>query len=111
MIRRVIPEYIINRRFFHQFKIDPISSSDIDLERKHLLRRSRQRGILELDVIVGTFADLHLATMSQFQIQEYTQIMSIESPDLLKLLTRQSAPNESLQNNSVFCQLLQHVSS
>ena len=107
---------IINRqciqqvRFYTQFNVQPISSSDLDTPRKKvLLYRSRQRGLLELDVIVGSFAEKYLSKFSEEQVEEFENVLATESPDLYKLLNGQMETPEELKNNSVFAQLLNHV--
>ena len=77
-----------------------------DTKRKALLNRlryrSQQRGFLEMDLLVGLWAERHLASMSDAMLAAYEEVLSVENPDLYKWLTgRELAPSE-LQSNIAF---------
>ena len=76
-----------------------------------MLYRARQRGWLELDVILGSFAEKHLATLSEPQVAEFGQILATENPDLYKYVSGQLPPSADLKDNSVFKLVLQHVNT
>ena len=98
-------------RAYHQFNVQPISSAILEGSRKEMLYRARQRGLLELDVIVGSFAEKKLPTFTDKQVEEFGEILSVESPDLFKYLSGQLAPSDGLSQNGVFRALLEHVNA
>ncbi len=48
-----------------------ISSEGLDARRRKLLFRSWHRGIREMDLVLGRFADAHIATLSEAELDEY----------------------------------------
>lgn len=48
-----------------------ISSEGLDPRRRRLLFRSWHRGIREMDLVLGRFADAHIATLSEPELDEY----------------------------------------
>jgi len=59
------------------------SSEGLDERRRRLLFRAWHRGLREVDLITGRFADAHLATLSDAEIGEFEQLMEVPEPDLL----------------------------
>ncbi len=102
----------IRGRFYTQFTSTPeISSAELDGVKKQLLWRARQRGLLELDVILGSFADKNLKAMTAAETRDFEKILALESPDLFKLLSGQVPPSSDLKDNAVLKQLMRHVFS
>lgn len=48
-----------------------ISSEGLDPRRRRLLFRSWHRGIREMDLVLGGFADAHIGTLSDAELDEY----------------------------------------
>jgi antitoxin CptB len=48
-----------------------ISSVGLDARRRRLLFRSWHRGIREMDLVLGRFADAHIANLSDADLDEY----------------------------------------
>lgn len=63
------------------------SSADIDPRRKRILFRCWHRGIREMDLVLGAFADAEIATLSQAELDELETIMAEEDADLIKWVT------------------------
>ncbi|KAG6495697.1 succinate dehydrogenase assembly factor 2, mitochondrial-like [Zingiber officinale] len=86
------------------------SPLDVDLADKEskrrlhnrLLYRSRQRGFLELDLVVGSWVEEHIRDMDDLHIKALTDVLDLENPDLWKWLTGQEQPPESVGRNPVF---------
>jgi len=45
-----------------------------DITRARLLYQSRKRGILETDLLLSTFANKHLATLTETEMREYDKV-------------------------------------
>jgi antitoxin CptB len=58
------------------------SSYGLDVRRRRLLFRSWHRGIREMDLIMGRFADAHLAALSDPELDAYERLIEVPDPDL-----------------------------
>jgi antitoxin CptB len=76
------------------------------MRRKRLLFRCWHRGTKELDLIVGRFADAHLAGLSDSELTELEQILDVPDPELYAALTGE-APTPS----GVAASMLQKIKS
>lgn len=54
-----------------------LSSEGLDRRRRRLLFRSRHRGIREMDLVLGPFADARLAAMSEAELDEYERWLDV----------------------------------
>ncbi len=63
------------------------SSEGLDPRRRRLLFRSWHRGIREMDLILGRFADAHIATLSDADLDTYERLIELPDPDLLGWVT------------------------
>ncbi|KAI3455202.1 hypothetical protein Pfo_011865 [Paulownia fortunei] len=85
-------------------------SFDIDLTNQEskrrlfnrLLYRSKQRGYLELDLILGKWVEDHIHSMDESGIKSLVHVLDMENPDLWKWLTGQEQPPEAVNGNPVF---------
>jgi antitoxin CptB len=60
---------------------------DTDLRRKRLRYRSLHRGTKELDLILGGFAERHLATFGARELAHYEAIIEADEHRLYRWLT------------------------
>ena len=61
------------------------SSMDEDaVRRKRLVYRSKQRGWLEVDLLMGTFAVAHVPSMSTDELDEYEAILNQETIEIFE---------------------------
>jgi antitoxin CptB len=60
-----------------------ISSEGLDERRRRLLFRAWHRGMREVDLITGRFADAHIASLSEAEIDAFEALMDVPEPDLL----------------------------
>jgi len=61
-----------------------------DARRKRLLFRSWHRGTREADLILGSFADAHLAGFDDAQLDRYEALLDVPDPDIFDWLTGRS---------------------
>lgn len=59
------------------------SSDGLDARRRRLLFRSWHRGIREVDLVLGRFADRELAGLSDAELDDYEKLLEVPTPDLL----------------------------
>ncbi|XP_022135401.1 succinate dehydrogenase assembly factor 2, mitochondrial isoform X2 [Momordica charantia] len=91
--------------------------TDIDLSNEEskrrlfnrLLYRSRQRGLLELDLILGKWVEDHIKSMDADGIKALISVLDLENPDLWKWLTGQEKPPEAVKTNPVFAAVQEKV--
>ena len=65
---------------------------DNDIRRKRLLFRSWHRGTREADLILGAFAEAHLAGWDTARLDEYEALLECPDADLFDWLTGRAAP-------------------
>lgn len=68
------------------------TSEGLDERRKRLLFRSWHRGMRELDLILGAFADAEIATLNDQELDQYEYVLTINDTDLLPWLMGQLPP-------------------
>ncbi|HEX2655311.1 MAG TPA: succinate dehydrogenase assembly factor 2 [Xanthobacteraceae bacterium] len=68
------------------------SSDGLDPRRRKLLFRSWHRGIREMDLIMGRFADEWIERMSEAELDEYERLMEVPDPDLFSWIIGEQNP-------------------
>ena len=58
------------------------SSEGLNERRRKLLFRSWHRGIRETDLIMGRFADAHIGTLTDADLDEYERLLDVPDRDL-----------------------------
>ncbi|GMI95387.1 Succinate dehydrogenase assembly factor 2 [Hibiscus trionum] len=74
-----------------------------------LLYRSKQRGFLELDLVLGKWVEEHIHSMDENGIKSLVHVLGLENPDLWKWLTGQEQPPEAVTVNPVFSAVQEKV--
>jgi antitoxin CptB len=64
-----------------------------DIRRKRLLFRSWHRGTKETDLLLGSFAERHLAAFSQAQLDRYEALLDSDDGDLFDWITGRAVPS------------------
>ncbi len=67
------------------------SSEGLDLRRRKLLFRSWHRGMREMDLIMGGFADARVAQLSEGEVAEFERLIDVPDCDLLAWITGEQA--------------------
>ncbi len=66
------------------------SDNALEVRRKRLLWRATRRGIKEMDIIVGGFAEANLQRLGAAELDAFERVLDIPDQDLLSYATRQS---------------------
>lgn len=67
----------------------------LDARRKRLRFRSWHRGMREMDLIMGSFADAHTPGFDAAQLDQYEALLELSDPDVYNWMTgRESVPAE-----------------
>ena len=59
-----------------------ISSEGLDARRRRLLFRAWHRGMREMDLIMGKFADAEIGEMSEADLDVFEQLSDVPDPEL-----------------------------
>jgi antitoxin CptB len=71
---------------------DEIDGDPLHLERKRLRYRSWHRGTREADLLLGRFADAHLAGLDEAQLSRFAALLELPDPDLVDWLSGRAPP-------------------
>ena len=67
------------------------SSDGLDPRRRRLLYQSWHRGIREMDLILGRFAETFIETFSETELSEFEQLSAVPDQELLGWVTGEFA--------------------
>ncbi|XP_020248242.1 succinate dehydrogenase assembly factor 2, mitochondrial [Asparagus officinalis] len=99
-------------RLYSDFGSIEVDLSNEESKRRlhnRLLYRSRQRGYLELDLVLGNWVEENIKTMDEPKIKALVDVLDLENPDLWKWLTGQEQPPEAVNTNPVFAAVRSRV--
>lgn len=80
-------------------------AEDQDIRRKRLRYRSWHRGTKELDLVLGAFADRHLAGLTPGELDDYEAILEADEHDIYGWLTG-NRPVPAEHDNAVMAAIL-----
>ncbi len=63
------------------------TSNGLDVRRRRALYHAWHRGTREMDLLLGRFADGHIADLSDSELAEFEALMEVPDPDLFAWLT------------------------
>ncbi|PGH20732.1 hypothetical protein AJ80_03492 [Polytolypa hystricis UAMH7299] len=74
-----------------KFKVEPLKreGEDTSTMRARMLYQSRKRGTLESDLLLSTFADAYLPSMTRAQLQEYDRLLDENDWDIYYWVTQE----------------------
>ncbi|MFU0505588.1 FAD assembly factor SdhE [Pseudaminobacter sp. NGMCC 1.201702] len=81
------------------------SSDGLDARRRKLLFRSWHRGMREMDLILGGFADRTIDELSDAELDEYEAVLELQDADLLTWITGEQ-PVPPVHDTAIFRKIL-----
>ena len=63
------------------------TSADLDVRRRRILFRSWHRGLREMDLLMGRFADAEIGTMSEEDLSTFEDLIEVPDADLFRWIT------------------------
>ncbi|HVL72487.1 MAG TPA: succinate dehydrogenase assembly factor 2 [Beijerinckiaceae bacterium] len=63
------------------------TSADLDPRRRRILFRAWHRGIREMDLILGRFADAEIGTMGEAELDAFERLIEVPDRDLFGWIT------------------------
>lgn len=73
-----------------------MTAETAEARRKRMAMRSWRRGTKEMDLVLGPFADAHLATLDEVDLALYDRLLLENDQDLMAWILGQSAPPPDL---------------
>jgi antitoxin CptB len=64
-----------------------MSDLDLDARRRRIKVRAWRRGMREVDLILGGFADAHLAELSETEIGEFERLLDAQERDVFSWIS------------------------
>ncbi|MCB1681355.1 MAG: succinate dehydrogenase assembly factor 2 [Alphaproteobacteria bacterium] len=86
---------------------DNQAPSELDKRRKRLIFRSWHRGTKEMDIILGTFADIQVLGFTESDLEAFERILGYSDPDLYDWISGKKEPPANIRDN-VFEKLMNH---
>jgi antitoxin CptB len=80
------------------------SSEGLDARRRKLLFRSWHRGMREMDLILGSFADAEIGALTGDELDQYERLLDVPDPEFLPVVT-----GERLVPAEIECAVLQKI--
>jgi antitoxin CptB len=73
------------------------TSEGLDARRKRMMFRAWHRGTKELDILLGSFADKHLGTMNESELDAFEKLLEVPEPDLYHWIAGREALPDNYQ--------------
>jgi antitoxin CptB len=68
-----------------------LSSAALDQRRRRILFRAWRRGLREMDLVMGRFADVHLPAMSERELDAFERLLDVSDPQVFAWITGEEA--------------------
>ena len=81
-----------------------LSSAGLDARRRRILFRAWRRGVREMDLVMGQFADANLPSLSEAELDEFERLLDAPDPELLAWITGE-APVPAAYDTPLFARL------
>jgi succinate dehydrogenase assembly factor 2 len=79
---------------------DNNTKKNLEIRRKRLLYRSKQRGWLEVDLLLGTWAHEHVPTLTETELDQYEAFVNLETIDIYNIITLRVNVPEHMKGTS-----------
>jgi antitoxin CptB len=83
---------------------DPAHGGSLETRRKRLFFRAQRRGFKEADLIFGAFAEAHLKSLGEAELDEFEALLAVPDHDVYAWL-KGDALVPTAHDNSVFARL------
>jgi succinate dehydrogenase flavin-adding protein (antitoxin of CptAB toxin-antitoxin module) len=82
--------------------------NDIETRRKRLIYRAKQRGWLEVDLLLGTWASENVPLLNSEELDQFEDFVNMETIDIYNVITlRLDVPEEMKQNGQSVAEKIQ----
>lgn len=87
------------------------TANGLDLLRRKCDYRSRYRGMVETELILRSFNQKHLISLTEPQLCRYMELLEESDPDLMKWLSHPEKVPERLKTDEMFLRLQSYLSN
>ena len=85
-----------------------LPDNDLATRRKRLIYRAKQRGWLEVDLLLGTWASENVPLLTEEQLDQFEDFVNMETIDIYNVITlRLDVPEEMKQNGDSVAEKIQ----
>lgn len=88
---------------------EPVDADEV--RRKRLLYRSKQRGWLEVDLLLGSWAAQHVPRLTTAELDEYETLLNQETIDIFQIVNGQKEAPPELVGSQVLARLQEYAVS
>lgn len=81
-----------------------VSSAGLDARRRRILFRAWRRGMREMDLVMGHFADQEIAAMSEKELDQFETLLDAPDPEVFAWIVG-DAPVPPKQDTPLFARL------
>mmetsp|Transcript_24009 Transcript_24009/g.35705 ORF Transcript_24009/g.35705 Transcript_24009/m.35705 type:complete len:140 (+) Transcript_24009:3-422(+) len=64
-----------------------LSELELEVRKKRLVYRSKQRGWLEVDLLLGTWASINVPSLNLDELDQFEDFVNLESTDIYNIIT------------------------
>jgi len=75
----------------------PHGGADAETIRKRLIWRSKQRGWLEVDLLLGSWAQERAMSLTDDEVAQVERLLALETIDIFNVISGQAAPPQNVQ--------------
>ena len=79
--------------------VSEVMAEDLERRRKRLAFRAWHRGMKELDLLIGGFADRHLAELDAGQLERFEALLDVPEPLMYAWLMGQDRPPAEFEHD------------
>lgn len=92
---RAQPKYDSIMEQHTRLPTDDNDAVDLDVRKKRLIYRAKQRGWLEVDLLLGTWASENVLNLTVDELDQFERFVNLETIDIYNVLTlRTDVPDE-----------------
>ena len=96
-----------NRHLQIEGELDPKERDEV--RRKRMIYRSKQRGWLEADLLLGTWATKNVPTLTEQELDEYELLLKEETIDIFNYVSGKDPLPDHLKNLSVMKKVMSYA--
>uniref|UniRef100_A0A7S1ZCM3 Uncharacterized protein n=1 Tax=Trieres chinensis TaxID=1514140 RepID=A0A7S1ZCM3_TRICV len=72
---------------------------ELDVRKKRLVYRSKQRGWLEVDLLLGTWANENVQRLNSDELDQYEAFVNLETIDIYNVITLRTGVPENMKRD------------
>eukprot|EP01083_Nonionella_stella_P068255 181128_1 len=82
-----LPPSMREKHFSELMNESSLSELELEVRKKRLVYRSKQRGWLEVDLLLGTWASINVPSLNLDELDQFEEFVNLESTDIYNIIT------------------------